>query len=408
MDGDKDLSIGGVCLTRLAEEQGTPLFVYDVADMRDRFVEARRCFGEGTAYATKAFLCRAVARLARECGLSLDVATEGEYHVCRAAGIPSSALVIHGNNKSQQFIERAVVEGVQWIVLDSFDDLDRVSAAASNRRAKVPVLVRVNPGVEVHTHDFIATGNRRSKFGFPMWNGDAKRAVDIACADRWLDWRGIHTHIGSNVLSVGCYNSALDSMLDFVRAVDPEIFVVGGGLGVRYVTSDLAPTMIEWSRMILGRCRDADIRAQVLAEPGRALVARAGVTLYRVGTTSQKGDSTFVAIDGGMSDNLRPVLYGSEYEAFLPRDPLSERDWVVNIAGVHCESGDILIRDAHIPRSTSSGDVLCVPVTGAYGYSMSSNYNKVPRPGVVFVGSGEYRTVVRRENFEDLLRDDLG
>lgn len=402
------LSIGGVDLLDAAAEFGTPVFVYDEEDICRRFDEARAIFGPGVAYATKAFLCKAVARLAYQHGLALDVSTGGEYHVCRAAGVPADHLVLHGNNKPRSEVERAIAEGVAWIVLDSLDEIEMVGAVARALQTQAPVMIRVNPGVEVHTHRFIATGNRESKFGIPLWTGDADRALKAVRADPWLNLRGIHSHVGSLVFSVATYLTALDTLTDFVKAAGVEYFVVGGGLGVRYLNTDTSPTFSEWGNAIIEHCRAAGIAARVLAEPGRSMVAPSAVTLYTVGGIATKGDRTYVAVDGGMSDNPRPLLYDSGYEVFLVREALARRERMVDVVGRHCESGDTLIRNGMIQASTSVGDIICTPVTGAYGYTMASNYNKMPRPPIVFVSRGEARVVVRRETFDDLLLCDVG
>lgn len=401
-------AVGGVDLVEAAREFGTPLFVYDTAQMAGNFAQAVEVFGPGVAYATKAFLCKAVAQLAYDQGMSLDVSTAGEYHVARVAGVPASRLVVHGNNKSDAEVERAVSDGVQWLVLDSFDDIDRVAAATARIGKRCPVLVRVNPGVEVHTHRFTATGNRKSKFGFPLWTGDASAAVERVSKNSQFEFKGLHIHVGSLVFGIDNYISALDSVLDFVRMVDPEVFVVGGGLGVRYLRDDDAPSFRDWADALLQHCTKSGIKAQILAEPGRSMVAAAAVTLYTVGSIARKGARTYLAVDGGMSDNPRPLLYGSGYEVFLPRAPLAVRDKLVTVVGRHCESGDTLVEDGALPSSVAIGDVVSTPVTGAYGYCMASNYNVLTRPAIVWVAEGQARLVVRRETFEDLLRCDLG
>jgi len=403
----RGVSIGGVDVLRIAEEFGTPAFIYDVAHLRDNFTRAFELFGEGVAYATKAFLCKAVARLAYESGMSLDVSTAGEYHVARAAGVPANRLVLHGNNKSIMEVERAVEEGVQWIVLDSYDDIKLAASQASTLQRSVPVLIRINPGVEVHTHRFTATGNRDSKFGIPTWTGEAAAAVDIVKKTRWLDFIGLHIHVGSLVFEIDTFLAALNSVLDFVRHVDPEIFVVGGGLGVRYLNTDTAPSLELWGQSILKHCADNGINSRVLAEPGRSMVASTAVTIYTVGSVQTKGSKTYVAVDGGMSDNPRPLLYDSGYEAFLPRSPLDARDRMVSIVGRHCEAGDMLIKDGFLPSSVAVGDIVATPVTGAYGYCMASNYNMMTRPPVIWVSDGKAQPVIRRERLEDLLRLDV-
>jgi diaminopimelate decarboxylase len=401
-------SIGGVDLVEAAREFGTPLFVYDREQVAANFAEAVEIFGAGVAYATKAFICKAVARLAYRSGMSLDVSTAGEYHVARAAGVPADKLVVHGNNKTTPEVDRAVSEGVQWIVLDSFDDIEKVTAATAKLGKTAPVLVRVNPGVEVHTHRFTATGNRNSKFGFPLWTGDAPAAVELVRRTPSLRLKGLHIHVGSLVFGIDNFISAVDSVLDFVKAVDPEVFVIGGGLGVRYLREDDAPSFGEWAHAILEHCKISGVRARILAEPGRSMVASAAVTLYTVGGIAKKGARTYLAVDGGMSDNPRPLLYGSGYEVFLPRAPLAVRDKAVTVVGRHCESGDTLVEHGSLPSSVAIGDVVSTPVTGAYGYGMASNYNLLPRPAIIWVGDGAAELIVRRETLDDLLRCDVG
>jgi diaminopimelate decarboxylase len=402
------LAIGGVDLLWIAKEFGTPAFVYDIEHLRSNFLRAVGLFGDGVAYATKAFLCKSIARLAYDCGMSLDVSTAGEYHVARAAGVPARKLVLHGNNKSRVEVERAVKEGVQWVVLDSFDDIQLVASVAADLGSAVPVLIRVNPGVEVHTHRFTSTGNRISKFGFPLWTGDAEVAVRQVQHSRWLNFLGIHIHVGSLVFSIDTFLAALRSVLGFVIAVESEVFIVGGGLGVRYLAEDTAPTLEEWGGAIIKHCYESGVSARILAEPGRSMVASTAVTIYTVGSVTTKGEQTYVAVDGGMSDNPRPVLYDSGYEVFMPIDPLAERDGIFTVVGRHCESGDTLVRDGALPSSVSIGDIICTPVTGAYGYGMASNYNMMTRPAVILVSNGKASLTIRRETLDDLLLRDLG
>jgi diaminopimelate decarboxylase len=400
------LEIGGVSVLDVAATVGTPVFIYDQADLRARFHEAYSIFGDGVAYATKAFLCKAIARLAFEQNLSLDVASGGEYYTCRQAGVPAHKLVLHGNNKSAQEVALAIEEGAQWIVIDGFGDLELIAETATRLRKRVQVLIRVNPGVEVHTHRFNRTGNRRSKFGFPMWNGDAEAALNDLHHHEWLDLIGLHMHVGSLVFSTDTFLSALNAVADFVKMADLPIFVVGGGLGVRYLNSDTAPSLREWADAIFDYCDHKQIKSKILAEPGRSLVASTAITCYSVGRLEAKDMDTYVAVDGGMSDNPRPLLYDSGYELFLIREPLAERESRVTLVGSHCEAGDTLVRDGGLPLSTKLGDVIATPVTGAYGYSMASNYNKMPRPAVVFAENGEATVVIRRETYADLLACD--
>jgi diaminopimelate decarboxylase len=265
-------------------------------------------------------------------------------------------------------------------------------------------MVRVTPGVEAHTHEYVMTGQVDSKFGFGLASGDAALAVARIAGSPAFDLVGVHAHIGSQIFLLHSFEKAIEVLADFVAPLGLPELCLGGGLGVAYVDGEEAPTITEWAKVLQEACLAAGIGSRITAEPGRAIAAAAGVTLYRVGTVKDvPGVRTYVAVDGGMSDNPRPVLYGSGYEAFLPRATDSPRPRTVTVVGKHCESGDVIVRDAQVPADLAVGDVLCTPVTGAYGHSMASNYNKVPRPAVVFVRRGQARVVVRRETLDDLL-----
>ena len=424
---DGRLTIGGCDVVGLSEEFATPLFVYDEAHLRAACREAVAAWGDGVAYATKAFLCVAMARLAHEEGMCLDVSTGGELHVALTAGVPASQLVLHGNNKSTQELAAALSVGVGRIIIDSFDEIDRIERLIANPPAleggpedaeptlrwRPKVLARITPGVEVHTHEFVRTGQEDSKFGFGLASGSATRAVErLAALDAAgvVEFVGIHAHLGSQVFALEPFAQAIDVLADFFAPLGLPELVVGGGLGVAYVNGEQAPTMVEWAESVRAACRRAGIAdsVRVTAEPGRSIVAAAGVTLYRVGTVKDvPGHRTYVSVDGGMSDNPRPVLYGSGYEAFLPREADALRPVPIRLVGKHCETGDVVVAEGYVPDDLAVGDVLCTPVTGAYGHSMASNYNKVPRPAVVFVADGSARTVVRRETFDDLVRLDV-
>jgi diaminopimelate decarboxylase len=405
---DGALSIAGCGAAELAAEFGTPLFVYDEDHVRARCREAVAAFGDGVAYATKAFLCLAMARLAHEEGMCLDVATGGELHVARAAGVPAERLVLHGNNKSLAELSRARAEGVGRIVVDSDAELDRLDRLHLDDGRVPQVLLRATPGIEAHTHEFVRTGQVDSKFGFGVASGDLAKAVERAQGSPAVELVGVHAHIGSQVFVADFFHQAIEVIAPWVRELGLPELSIGGGLGVPYVEGEEAPSITEWGRTIRESCRAAGITARVSAEPGRAIVAQAAVTLYTVGTIKEVPDvRTYVSVDGGMSDNPRPVLYGSGYEAFLPRAVDAPRTRTVTVVGKHCESGDVLVRDAQVPADLAVGDLLATPVTGAYGHSMGSNYNKVLRPAVVFVRDGDARLVVRRETEDDLLRCDL-
>lgn len=402
------LIIGGCDTIKLAEEFGTPLFVYDEEHLRSRCREAVAAFGVGVNFATKAFLCKAMARLAAEEGCNLDVSTGGEYHVARSAGVPADRLVLHGNNKSTAELRTAMAEGIGRIIIDSFDEIDRIEALVAEGLPVPRALIRVTPGVEAHTHEFVRTGQDDSKFGFGLASGQADAAVQRAMASPAIDLVGVHAHIGSQVFDAEFFEMAIEVLAPFVQEHQLPEFSVGGGLGVAYVAGEESASISEWGAVVNAACAAAGIDAHVTAEPGRALVAQAAITLYSVGTIKDiPGIRTYVSVDGGMSDNPRPVLYGSGYEAFLPREVAADRDRIVTVVGKHCESGDILVRDAVVPSDLVVGDILATPVTGAYGHSMGSNYNKVTRPAVVFVANGEARLVVRRETLDDLLLLDV-
>jgi diaminopimelate decarboxylase len=296
-------------------------------------------------------------------------------------------------------------------VVDSFDEMDRLDALAGERAAGgVPdVLLRITPGVHAHTHEYIATGQDDSKFGFNLANGDADRAVDRALRSTSMRLVGLHCHIGSNVFAATSFARAAEVMARFAAPFALPELVLGGGLGVPYVGSEEAPTITQWGNVVRDACEAMGVTARVSVEPGRSIVAAAAITVYTVGTIKLiPGIRTYVAVDGGMSDNPRPVLYGSGYEAFLPRAPFAPRDLHGRLVGKHCESGDVLLFDARVPDDITVGDLLATPVTGAYGRSMGSNYNAITRPPVVFVSDGDARLVIRRETFDDLLATDVG
>jgi diaminopimelate decarboxylase len=406
-------------LEALAVELGTPLFVYDEDELRRSCREYVTHFGAGNvAYAGKAFLCSAMARLVAEEGLHLDVATGGELHVALRAGFPADRIVFHGNNKSTAELTEALDAGVGRIVADSFDELDRLERLAD--RAEPPsVLVRVTPGVEAHTHEFIETGTLDSKFGFTIRDGVALDAARRVAESPVLRLVGLHSHIGSMIERLDAYARAAAIVVDLCAEVEQSTGVrveelnMGGGLAARYLASDPAMSLAEHASTLKTTVEECAVRAGVdpvprlMVEPGRSISARAAVTLYRVGTVKTiPGGRTYVAVDGGMSDNPRPVLYGAGYEAYLPARIDDPRPLACSIAGKHCEQGDLVVADARLPDGVRVDDLLAVPVTGAYGYSMASNYNKVPRPAVVFVRDGRARVVVRRETPDDLLRLD--
>jgi diaminopimelate decarboxylase len=389
------LEIGGCDAIELAERFGTPAYVYAEDDIRARaraYVEAFRARTDHfeVVYASKAFPCTAVNRLLVEEGLSCDVASGGELHLALKGGFPPERIYLHGNNKSADELRQAIDAGVGHIVIDSFDELDRLERMAPGQR----VLLRVTPGITPTTHEFIATGQVDSKFGFGL--DDVPEAIDRVGR---LELCGLHAHLGSQIFDLAPYEKlgeVLSAMGDY------PLLNLGGGLGIAYTADEHPPAIEDYVDTLM---RSAPEGVTVLCEPGRSLVGNAGVTLYRVGTIKHIPDvRTYVAVDGGMSDNIRPMLYGARYEA-----EIADRfggDVLCTIAGKHCESGDILVRDVMLDEPRP-GDVLVIPATGAYGHAMASNYNGVPRPPVVFCSGGEAREVVRRETYEDLTLRDL-
>jgi len=400
---DGHLLVGGCDAVELAREYGTPAFVVAEEDLRSHaraFTEAlraRHADGE-VAYATKAFPCTAAMRLFAEEGLSCDVASGGELHLALEGGFDPARIYLHGNAKDDSEIEYAQSAGVGHVVLDGWEDLERVERLTSGRQR---VLLRVTPGVAGETHAAISTGQRESKFGFPL--ADASAAIERVQASERLELEGLHMHIGSQILDLEPFRRAVAAIAPVARF--PTINV-GGGLGVAYRAEDRPPSIEEWV--------DGQVRAvheligselHLVLEPGRALVANAGVTLYTV-VTVKRGEPAWVAVDGGMSDNLRPMLYGAAYEAEIADRPAAEERIPCRVVGKHCESGDVLIREVGLPDPLP-GDVLVTPVTGAYGHALANNYNAVPRPPVLFCRAGEARVVVRREGYDDLTARDL-
>jgi diaminopimelate decarboxylase len=388
------LEVGGCDVVELAREFGTPAYVYAEDDMRARARAYLEAFGARAPrfeviYASKAFPCTAVYRLFCEEGLSTDVASAGELHLALAGGYDPARIYMHGNNKTPADIEYALGAGIGHIVVDSFDEVERLRGTGAR------VLIRVTPGIKPSTHSYIQTGQEDSKFGFGL--DDVERAI-AACDEAGLDLRGLHAHIGSQVLEL----EGFERLAEVLGGIGEwPLLNLGGGLGIAYTRDERPPAIEEYVDALL---RHAPADVTVLCEPGRSLVGNAGVTLYTVGTVKRiPGIRTYVAVDGGMSDNLRPMLYGARYEAEIA-DRFGGAD-EVTIAGMHCESGDILVRDAALddPRP---GDVLVTPATGAYGHAMANNYNALLRPPVIFCKDGDARVVVRRETYDDLTRRD--
>ena len=409
--GDQGLEVGGVPVAALVAEFGTPLIVYDEVHLRQRCQQARAAFPDGVSYASKAFLCRSLARLVHEEGLGLDVASGGELAVARAAGIPASSLTLHGNNKSASELKAALDAGVGRIVIDSCDEFDRLetlTAGATNRQC---VVLRVNPAVSAETHELMRTGHAASKFGVALSGDTANEIAGRLRSSRHLSLEGIHVHAGSQILDLEPLGRSIRAAAAFARSCDTAELIVGGGLGVAYTYGQQAPTLAAWGATAHEAAHAGGFDGRLRAEPGRAIVAMAGITVYTVGTIKTLSeDVTLLAVDGGISDNPRPALYGSVYQPLLVRHPYvrdgSQRG-PFTVVGKNCESSDTFARDVEVLGQPRIGDSLCLPVTGAYSYAMSSNYNGLPRPAVVLVGGGEAKMIIRRESFDDLIRADV-
>jgi diaminopimelate decarboxylase len=405
------LEIAGCDVVDLAERLGTPAYVYAEDDIRRRAREYVHAFAERTdafevIYASKALPCTAAYRVMRDEGLSVDVASGGELHMALAAGFDPTRIHLHGNNKTEAELRYAFEAGVGHLIVDSFDEIALADRLLDRRQR---VLIRVTPGIMPSTHDYVQTGQLDSKFGFGLADELAEHAVQRVRESAHLELVGLHAHIGSQIFELGPYVKAIEVIADFCDAVDlaPELLNVGGGLGIAYLDSDEPPSIEDYVEVkVRGVQRVFDPAPRILVEPGRSLVGNAGVTAYRIGTVKDiPGVRTYVAVDGGMSDNLRPMLYGSRYEAVIADRAAETPDTLATIAGMHCESGDVLIRDTEL-AAPRVGDVLVTPATGAYGYAMANNYNGVPRPPVIFCRDGEARVVVRRETWDDLLARD--
>jgi diaminopimelate decarboxylase len=423
VNNEGHLEIGGCDVVRLAEEFGTPLYVMDEAAIRENCRAFLKAFRERYArvevyYASKAFLCMALCRVIQEEGLKMDVASGGELYVALKAGFPPERLALHGNNKSLDELRMALDAGVGRIVVDNTHELDLLAGLVAGRSEPVDVLVRTAPGIDPHTHRRIRTGQVDTKFGFDLGSGAALAAVRPILETPGLRLRGVHCHIGSQLLDTDAHAAAIDLMVDFLKAirdctgVEVEELNIGGGLGIRYVAGHQPPSLDAFAEglvTLLRRKLDAaGLQPPGLElEPGRFIVGESGTTLYRIGAIKEiPGVRTYVAIDGGMSDNPRPQLYDAVYEALVANRADEPAGATVTIAGKHCET-DILIWDARLAQP-QPGDLLAVQSTGAYNHSMASNYNRFPRPAVVFVRDGHARLVVRRETYDDLIAEEIG
>ena len=422
------LEIAGVDCRDLVAEYQSPVYLLDEGDARTRarlFREAYETAGASIVYyAAKAFLATAIARWVTEEGLGIDVASGGELAVALRAGVPGHRIVMHGNNKAMAEIEMALAAGVGRIVIDSFDEIVRVADAATRAGIVQQVLVRVNVGVEAHTHEFIATAHEDQKFGLSVASSDAAEAIRRIVKLPSLSFAGLHSHIGSQIFDASGFDEAARRVAAFARSLRDDQGVVvrefnlGGGMGIAYVEGDdpleVAAMAQQICSVVRAECELAGIELPELAfEPGRAIIGPAGVSIYEVGTVKPiELDSgvirTYISVDGGMSDNIRTALYGADYSVVLASRLSSAEPMLTRVVGKHCESGDIVVRDAWLPSDIAPGDLLAVAATGAYCRSMSSNYNYLPRPAVISAKDGATSVVLRRETMDDLLALDPG
>jgi diaminopimelate decarboxylase len=422
---DGAVAIAGVALTELARDYGTPLFVIDEDDFRSRCREMAAAFdgGRNVQYAAKAFLCTEVARWIAQEGLSLDVCSGGELAVALHADFPAERIVFHGNNKSIDELTAAVKVGVGHVVLDSMTEIERLDAVAAQLDVVQDVLIRVTVGVEAHTHEFISTAHEDQKFGLSLADGKAMEAVRRVFATDHLRLVGLHSHIGSQIFDVAGFELAAHRVIGLLRDIVAEFGVdktsqlatvdLGGGFGIAYRPTDDPPPVAELAAKLSAIVRDESDRVglpepRLVVEPGRAIVGPGTVTLYEVGTVkdvpiSSTAQRRYVSVDGGMSDNIRTALYGAQYDVRLVSRASDAKASLARIVGKHCETGDIVVRDAWVPGDIAPGDLLAVAATGAYCYSMSSRYNLIGRPAVVAVRDGQSRLILRRETLDDLM-----
>ncbi|MGC9931565.1 diaminopimelate decarboxylase [Priestia aryabhattai] len=417
------LEIGGVDTVELASNFGTPLYVYDVALIRQRARGFKETFEKHgvkaqVAYASKAFSTIAMVQVVHEEGLSLDVVSGGELYTALAADFPKERIHFHGNNKSRAELEMAIKEDVGCIVVDNFYEIALLQEITEKYQKKMPVLLRLTPGIEAHTHDYILTGQEDSKFGFDLQNGQADEAVRLVQDSKGLELLGIHCHIGSQIFETTGFIMATQKlfakMKEWKQRIEfvPQVLNLGGGFGIRYTEEDQPIPVSQYVEVIIEEVKKQSKQLEVeipeiWIEPGRSLVGDAGTTLYSIGSRKHVPNvREYVAIDGGMNDNIRPALYQAKYEAVIANRMNDESDELVSIAGKCCESGDMLMWDVHLPKANPD-DLLAMFCTGAYGYSMASHYNRLPKPAVVFVEDGEAQLVVKRETYEDIVKNDV-
>ena len=416
------LMIGSVDALKLAENFGTPLVVYDVAQIRKQFNALKQAFVAGQvdyaiSYASKAFTSIAIYQVISELGGHIDVVSGGELYTALKAGFSTGKISFHGNNKTKDELLMAVENNVGVIILDNFHEIELLKQVLHETNKKVQVMLRITPGVSAHTHEYDQTGQEDSKFGFDVRSGQAEKAFLQVKAEEQMELIGLHAHIGSQILETEGFNLEVEKLMQLVQEwkqkydYQPQVLNLGGGFGIRYTAKDRVIGLGTFVEQIIASVRTLAEQYQlnvpaIWVEPGRSIVGEAGYSLYTVGSRKDvPGLTPYVTVDGGMGDNIRPALYQAEYEALVAKRPAAEPIEKVHLAGRYCESGDILIDQACLPK-TKPGDVIAVLATGAYGYSMTSNYNRVPRPAVVFAENGQAQEVVTRETYDDLIKND--
>ncbi len=423
VNGSGHLTIGGCDVVKLAAEFGTPLYIFDEATLRRTCAEFRDEFGQRyvdtlVIYAAKAFINRALAGIFKEEGLGMDVVSGGELSIAKSADLPMDKVYFHGNNKSREEIELAVGWGIGRIVVDNLYELSLVNDVAGKHKIKQDILLRLTPGIDVRTHQYITTGIIDSKFGLPIATGQAEEAVAIAMSASNLTLTGLHVHLGSLIFSVEPYQKAIEIVFQFAAEMKKKHgltlheFSPGGGFAIQYMRDTPAPNVAYYAKGIVdsiySKSKELELNLpRLIVEPGRAIVGRAGVAIYRAGSVKEiPGIRKYVAVDGGMADNIRPALYGSKYEALVANKVNKNDTERVSIVGKFCESGDILVNDAHITRVVP-GDIIAIPVSGAYCLSLASNYNASLKPAIVLVNDGKARLIRSRESYEDLMQRDV-
>lgn len=419
---NNELYVGGLSAKNIAKTYGTPVYLMDEKQLRDKCRRYLKSFSSNgknkVAYAGKAFLTLAMCNLIHEEGLCLDVVSGGELFTAYKSGFPLEKIYFHGNNKTLSEIEMGISLGVGTFVVDNFYEMELINKIAKEKSKVQRVILRITPGIEAHTHEYIKTGQVDSKFGFTMLNNNTLKAVKKAIELENINFAGLHCHIGSQIFDIAPYEDAVDVMLNIVHSLEQETGYsmeevdLGGGFGIYYKEGDTPKSIEEFSEAILNKAKlvaeelNMDLPTLTI-EPGRSIVGNAGVTLYTIGTIKEIPEvRKYVSVDGGMTDNIRPALYRAEYESIIANRMVSDEVEKVTISGKCCESGDILLNDTSLSK-VESGDILAIMSTGAYGYSMASNYNKIPRPPVLMINNGEARVICKRESYEDIIKNEV-